>query len=240
MSCSSACKSSDFAHPTDNGVYEVQAIDVVHWRFAAQDRNKKESAPMIPIANVRRSAAAFGMELPTAACLMGLDVVARLMPHAPSFTPVAASAVFAGMIFRSRVLAMTAPISGMVLSDLVLGSYDWRIMSVVYVSLALPAILSMWARRFQMPIVLVPLVLFSSLLFFATTNFAVWAFSGMYESDLAGLVHCYAAALPFLHNSVMGDIFWTAILFGGWWVAKRYQWSLFVNRARTTDCAGPS
>jgi hypothetical protein len=160
------------------------------------------------------------MELPVAACLVGLDVVARLMPHSPNFTPVAASAVFAGMVFRNRVLAMTTPISAMLLSDFVLGSYDWRIMGVVYVSLALPAILGMWGRRFQVPIVLAPLVLFSSLVFFATTNFAVWAFSGMYPSDLAGLVHCYAAALPFLQNGVMGDIFWTAMLFGGWWIAK--------------------
>src|SRR5260370_544006 len=215
---------------------------------------------MILISNVRRSAAAFGMELPVAACLVGLDIVARLMPHAPNFTPVAASAVFAGMIFRSRVLAMTVPISAMLLSDFVLGMYDWRITSVVYVSLALPAMISMWGRRFQMPIVLAPLVLFSSLAFFATTNFAVWAFGGMYPSDLAGLIHCYVAALPFLHHSVMGDIFWTAILFGGWWgaawakslaritrvfptrdaILPTLQWSFFVNRARTTDCARPS
>lgn len=175
---------------------------------------------MILISNLRRGAAAFGMELPVATCLVGLDVVARLMPQAPNFTPVAASAVFAGMVFRNRVLAMTTPIFAMLLSDFVLGSYDWRIMSVVYVSLALPAILGMWGRRFQVPIVLAPLVLFSSLAFFATTNFAVWTFGGMYPSDLAGLVHCYAAALPFLQNGVMGDIFWTTMLFGGWWIAK--------------------
>jgi hypothetical protein len=176
---------------------------------------------MILIANIRRGAAAFAMDLPIAACLVGLDAVARLLPHAPNFTPVAASAVFAGMVFRSRVLAMMTPISAMALSDFVLGSYDWRIMSVVYVSLALPAILGMWGRRFAVPIVLAPLVLSSTLVFFATTNFAVWAFGSMYPSDLVGLVHCYAAALPFLRTGVTGDIFWSMILLGGWWVAAR-------------------
>jgi hypothetical protein len=174
---------------------------------------------MILVANVRRGATAIAMELPGAACLIGLDVVARLLPHAPNFTPIVASAVFAGAIFCSRVLAVTAPIIALALSDFVIGSHDWRIMSVVYVSLALPAIAGMWVRRFPVPFVLAPVVLSSSLLFFATTNFAVWAFSGMYAGDLAGLARCYAAALPFLHNSVMGDIFWAALLFGGCWIA---------------------
>jgi hypothetical protein len=68
--------------------------------------------------------------------------------------------------------------------------------------------------------VLAPLVLSSSLLFFATTNFAVWAFSGMYAHDLHGLVLCYVAALPFLWNTVAGDALWTTLLFGCWWSAK--------------------
>jgi hypothetical protein len=175
---------------------------------------------MILIANVRRGVAEIAMELPVAACLIGLDVVARLLPHAPNFTPIVASAVFAGTIFRSRALAMLAPAVALVLSDFVLGAYDWRVMSIVYVSLALPAIMGMWGRRLQARFVLVPIVLSSSLLFFAATNFAVWALSGMYPGNLAGLAHCYAAALPFLRNSVTGDIFWAATLFGGWWICR--------------------
>jgi hypothetical protein len=69
-------------------------------------------------------------------------------------------------------------------------------------------------------VVLAPLVLSSSLLFYATTNFAVWAFSGMYAHDLHGLVLCYVAALPFLWNTVAGDALWTTLLFGCWWSAK--------------------
>jgi hypothetical protein len=176
---------------------------------------------MISISNVRRGGAAVAVELPIAACLVALDAIARLLPHAPNFTPIAASAVFAGMMFRSRALAIATPIFAMLLSDLVLGLSDWRIMSAIYISLALPAIFGIWGRRFGVPVMLAPVVLSSSLLFFATTNLAVWAFSGMYTGDFAGLVHCYVAALPFLHNSMMGDIFWTVILFGGWYVIKR-------------------
>jgi hypothetical protein len=151
--------------------------------------------------------------------LVALDVVARLTPHAPNFTPVAGSALFAGVALRSRSLAPAVPLAAMLVSDLVLGSYDWRVMGVVYAALALPALLGMWART-RSAALLAPLALCSSLLFFVSTNFAVWAWSGMYAHDLGGLIRCYVAALPFLQNTVMGDMFWTALLFGGWWSAR--------------------
>jgi hypothetical protein len=158
-------------------------------------------------------------ELALAMSLVGLDVVARVAPHAPNLTPVAASALFAGMVLRSRALALSVPLAAMLLSDLVLGCHDWRVMGVVYAALALPALLGIWVRA-RSAVLLAPLALSSSLLFFATTNFAVWAFSGMYALDLAGLVHCYVAALPFLQNTVIGDLFWTTLLFGSWWAAR--------------------
>ena len=158
-------------------------------------------------------------ELALAMGLVALDVVVRLAPHAPNFMPVPASALFAGAVLRSRTLALAVPLAAMVVSDLVLGWHDWRVMGVVYAALALPALLGMWGRA-RAAIVLVPLTLSSSLLFFATTNFAVWAFTGMYAHDLHSLMHCYVAALPFLQNTVIGDMFWTTLLFGAWWGAQ--------------------
>jgi hypothetical protein len=178
---------------------------------------------MALIASIRRATCMHGLspgELSLAMSLVALDIVARLAPHAPNVTPIAASAVFAGMVLRSRALALAVPLSALLVSDLVVGSYDWRIMSVVYAALALPALLARWGRAWRPVVVLAPLVLSSSLLFFASTNFAVWAFSGMYAHDLHGLVHCYVAALPFLYNTVAGDMLWTALLFGTWWSAK--------------------
>ena len=179
---------------------------------------------MALIANVRRALCAPRIELPLAevglaTSLMALDVLARVIPHAPNFTPVAASALFAGTVLRGRALALSVPLAAMLISDLVLGCPDARVMGVVYAALALPALLGRWGRT-RGAIVLAPLAVSSSLIFFATTNFAVWAFSGMYTHDLAGLVHCYIAALPFLHNTLLGDMFWTTLLFAGWWSAR--------------------
>jgi hypothetical protein len=179
---------------------------------------------MVPMARLGRALCTRGMdmslhELALAMGLVGLDVVARLAPHAPNFTPVAASALFAGAVLRSRTLALAVPLVAMPVSDLILGGYDWGVMVVVYAALALPALLGRWGRA-RGAIVLAPLALSASLFFFATTNLAVWAFSGMYTHDFAGLMHCYVAALPFLQNTLIGDMFWTTLLFGGWWIAR--------------------
>jgi hypothetical protein len=173
---------------------------------------------MLSVSHIRRYDLASDLLL--ALCLVGLDVVARLLPHAPNFSPLAASAVFAAMVFRNSPLAVATPVAAMLLSDLFLGADDWRIASIAYLTLALAAMVARWGRKFRMPIVLVPLVLSSSLLFFVTTNFAVWAFSGMYPNTVAGLVQCFVLALPFLHNSIAGDVFWATVLFGGSYLIK--------------------
>jgi len=151
--------------------------------------------------------------------LVSLDVIARLLPHTPNFTPIAASALFAGAVL-GRPLAFAVPLAAMLLSDCVLGFYDWRVMTAVYTTLTLPAAMGLLAGGFRLPIVLLPLAIASSLIFFMTTNFAVWMFSGIYARDIAGLVKCYVAALPFFQNTLMGDVFWVAVLFGGLWIVR--------------------
>jgi hypothetical protein len=54
----------------------------------------------------------------------------------------------------------------------------------------------------------------SSLAFFLISNTAVWLFSPLYTQDLAGLTRCFTFALPFLRNTLGGDLVFTAILFG--------------------------
>jgi hypothetical protein len=38
--------------------------------------------------------------------------------------------------------------------------------------------------------------------------------AALYPRTLDGLIECYWMALPFLRNSLAGDLFWTAALFG--------------------------
>ena len=170
------------------------------------------------------------MDLGLVAFLVVLDVVARLVPHAPGFMPIAASALFAGRMLRIPALAPVVPIAAMVLSALALGPDDWRISLIVTLAISLPAFVGIVSRRWPGIAATVAVMVPCSLVFFGASNFAVWAFSGMYSLDFAGLTQCYIAALPFLQNTVGGDLFWTAVLFGGAWAIQ--NGAMLAGRAR--------
>ena len=163
-----------------------------------------------------RNSPAIRTDLLVIGLLIGLDIAARLLPHAPDFTPVAATALFAATLVRVRALAVLVPIAGMMLGDAMLGFYDWRVMAAVYGTLALPACAACFSDRLRRPLLIVPMLLSSSLIFFLVTNLAVWAFSPLYAANAAGLVKCYVAGLPFLRNMAEGDLFWGLVLFGGY------------------------
>ena len=157
------------------------------------------------------------MDLGLVAFLIAFDVATRLLPHAPGVWPVAASALFAGRILRIPALALIVPLAATALSNMALANDDWRVTLVVYVAISVPALAGMLTRRWRGPLPIVAAMMSCSLIFFATTNFAVWAFNGMYPMNFQGLAQCYLAAVPFLDKTVMGDLFWTAVLFGGAW-----------------------
>jgi hypothetical protein len=161
------------------------------------------------------------MDLLLVVFLIGFDVVARLLPHAPGVWPFAASALFAGRMLRIPALAVIVPLAAVLLSNVALAGDDWRVTLVVCAAITLPAFAGMLARRWHGAIPVVAAMVSCSLIFFVATNFAVWAFSGMYPLTWQGLTQCYVAALPFLEKTVLGDLFWTAVLFGGAWVAQR-------------------
>jgi hypothetical protein len=108
----------------------------------------------------------------------------------------------------------------MVLSDVALPGEDWRIQLVGFAAIALPAVLGIWSRRWSGILPVFGTMLAGSVLFFALSNAAVWAFSGMYPLTLAGLTQCYMMALPFFEKTAVGDLFWTAVLFGGAWLVQ--------------------
>jgi hypothetical protein len=160
------------------------------------------------------------MDLGLVAFLIAFDVAARLLPHAPGVWPFAASALFAGRMLRAPLLAVVVPVAAVLLSNVALTGEDWRVTAVVCAAVTLPAFAGMLARRWQGAVPVIAAMLSCSMIFFVATNFAVWAFNGMYPMTFQGLTQCYVAALPFLDKTVMGDLFWTAVLFGGAWLVQ--------------------
>src|SRR5437868_11023373 len=159
-----------------------------------------DSTPMAPQAKQNSTASWPDLwpDLALVVFLIGLDVAARLLWHVPNVSPVAASALFAGMMLRRRSFALVVPLAALLIGDTISGFYHWQVMAVVYAALTLPAIAGILTRHLRAPWVVVPTVLGCSLIFFVTTNFAVWAWSGLYSADTAGLIQCYAMGLPFL------------------------------------------
>jgi hypothetical protein len=137
----------------------------------------------------------------------------RILPHPPNFSPIAAIALFGGAQFASKRAAFLVPLAAMFLADLVLGLHSF--IPVIYGCFALIVCLGFWLRRKQSPGRIVVAALVGSLLFFAITNFGVWAGTGMYPKTIAGLTECFVAALPFFQNTLTGDLFFNTVLFGG-------------------------
>ena len=148
----------------------------------------------------------------------------RLVPHPPNFTPIGAMALFSGAYLGRRWLAFVAPLAALLLSDLVLGFYDG--MWVQYFAGVLIVLIAWGAFRRVSLLRVVGTALASSVAFFLVTNLGTWALSGMYPLTASGLAACYVAALPFFQNTVAGDLFYSALLFGGFALLERMVPSL--------------
>ena len=161
--------------------------------------------------------------------LIVLGVVGRLLPHPPNFTPMAAIALFAGFIFLKRYMAVIAVVVTMLLTDYFAFGYlsaEWfasKSMWVVYLALLFPVVFKNFLQKKLGLFRVAGAALASSTVFFIATNFAVWAFSPMYEKTLEGLVLCYTMAIPFFQNTVAGDLIWSGVIFGTYFLLRNYS-----------------
>jgi len=143
----------------------------------------------------------------------------RLMPHPPNLTSIAAVALFGGAYFPDKRLAFLVPLAALFASDLVLGLYAH--MEFQYVAFALIVCLGLWLQPRRKALPIAGAAVASSVLFFVLTNLGTWATTAMYPHTVAGLAACYAAAIPFFWNTLAGDLFYTALLFGGFAALER-------------------
>jgi hypothetical protein len=143
----------------------------------------------------------------------------RLLPHPPNFTSVSAVALFGGAYLADKRLAFLVPLTALFLSDLVLGFYPQ--MQVIYLAFALIVCIGIWLQRHRNVYAIAGAALTSSILFFLVTNFVGFHIHSMYPATFAGIMTSYVAAIPFFANTVAGDLFYTALLFGGFALLER-------------------
>lgn len=159
----------------------------------------------------------------------------RLVPHWPNFTPIAALALFGAATFERKWLGLAVPMAAMLLSDTLIGFHGG--MGAVYLSFALTWLLGLWALRRPTALRIAGASITSSVLFFLLTNFAVWHGSSFYPQTLPGLMSCYVAGMAFYNgtsfflNGLLGDLFFSAVLFGGHYLLQQRFTTLRPARA---------
>ena len=143
----------------------------------------------------------------------------RVMPHLPNVSPVAAMALFGGAYFADKRMAFIVPFLALLLSDLVIGLHDT--MLFVYAGFALTVFIGIKIQKSITLSHVAASAVGASVLFFVLTNLGVWATSGMYPMTANGLMQAYVAAIPFFQNSLIGNLVFTALMFGGYALLQR-------------------
>ncbi|MDR0395259.1 MAG: hypothetical protein LBH77_08895 [Tannerella sp.] len=164
--------------------------------------------------------------------LILLAALSRLIPHPANFAPIGGMALFGAAYYSRRVWAFVVPVASMWISDLVLnnvvyGAYFDRFVWFydgawfTYGAFILIALMGMFTLRKIKAANLLFSALGASVVFFLVSNFGVWFSGTMYPKDFGGLTACYVAGIPFFRNTVAGDLFYAALLFGEFELSAR-------------------
>ena len=158
--------------------------------------------------------------------LVAIASLYRVLPHGTyGFPPQLAMAVFAGAIIKNRKFSFLMPLGSMFLSDLLFqglyalgysntpGFYEGQWIN--YLLITSLTVFGFWAKNLK-PGNILAASLAAPSFYFIASNLAVWAGSGGLgrSKDFAGLMQCYADALPFYYASLAATIVFSAVLFG--------------------------
>ena len=163
--------------------------------------------------------------------LIVIGATMRFFPHPANVAPIAAIALFSG-VYLKRWHAFVIPLAAMILSDAVIGFHS--LIWATWGCFLLVGALGLWVRRQKTFSRVVAGSLVGSVMFFLVTNWAVWKFTSMYDPSLNGLWASYLAAIPFFRNTVLGDLFFTGLLFGVYegatvFITKRMPQSITIS-----------
>jgi hypothetical protein len=172
------------------------------------------------------------------ASLIFLAIICRVATNKMelwNFNAIGASALFGGIVIRNKRLAYILPLLTLFLTDIffqlftsIQGFYGAQMIFVYGATLLITFIGTLIKKANVTNILLASIG--TGVLFFLITNFGVWMLSNMYPHTASGLIACYAAGLPFYRNdlfgsfalnTVMGNVFFTGVLFAAWTLIKQ-------------------
>lgn len=179
--------------------------------------------------------------------LIVVTALSRLMSYnVAGLAPQMAMALFGGAVIKDKKWAFALPLLSLLLSDALMqvlynGGYmerpgfyhgQWT----VYLSFAILTFYGFLMKKINV----LSILLFSvsgSMLFFLISNFFVWQGGGglVRPHTFAGLIQCYVDALAyyrdyglikgFIGNFVFGEVIWSFVLFGGYYLLNKFSFS---------------
>jgi hypothetical protein len=128
----------------------------------------------------------------------------------PNFSPIAAIALFSGACISDRRLSLALPLAALFLSDLVLGLHGTMLFT--YAGFLGVFLIGRYFKP-SLGLSMIMTSLAGSVFFYLLTNFGYWLLYAP-EKTLGGIYKAYFDAIPFFRNTVAGDLFFSTILFG--------------------------
>lgn len=156
----------------------------------------------------------------------------RLFPdRALGFAPQIAIALFAGAVIKNRAWAIAVPILSLFLSDLIFqfayvmgwtniaGIYEGQFIN--YMLFAGIAFLGYFLRNLK-PVRIAAGSLIAPTIYFILSNLTVWMTTGGLgrPKTWEGLMMTYTDAIPFYQGSLVATVFFSVVLFGGYFVVR--------------------
>jgi len=160
---------------------------------------------------------------PRVALVTGIVLAAaalRIVPHPLNFAPIGALALFGGAYFSNKRAAVVVPLLSLLAGDFFVGFH--KLIPYVYGSFLLSVAIGFLLRRKKSAWRIGGATLAGAIQFFLVTNFAVWVTStGSFPKTWRGLAECYIAGIPLFWNTLAGDAFYVALLFGAMALAEK-------------------
>jgi len=164
---------------------------------------------------------------PVAFTLTVLAALLRLAPHPPNFTPIGAAALFGGARLRGWQ-AYCVPLLAMLVTDPIrsrmegsYAAYSWGTL-VVYACFLVNVLLGRIFLRHSSKVWRIGLVVLAgSVQFYLITNLFTWWGAALYPQTFSGLLECYIAGLPFFSRTILGDLFYSGVLFSAYALLRR-------------------
>ena len=157
--------------------------------------------------------------------------LSRLVLYPLNFSPVIAMAIFGGSVIKDKKYAFALPLLAMFLSDLLFevlniapGFWGWGQL-IQYSIFALITIVSFNLKKLNV----LNVALFTvtgTLLFFLLSNSIFFFVDNniyhLYSQDVNGYFNCLTAGIPFLKNSLIADLTYSALFFGSYYLLQKY------------------